>query len=65
MKTLTAFSIQLRMVPDNAAAIPNRPLFKMYIATLNPSPTPKYATNIVQLTDSITLLILQLFGQSI
>ena len=53
------------MVPDNAAAIPNRPLFKMYIATLNPSPTPKYATNIVQLTDSITLLILQLFGQSI
>jgi hypothetical protein len=35
---LTAFAINAFIVPDNAAAIPNRPLFRICIATLNPSP---------------------------
>lgn len=29
------------MVPDKAAAMPNLPLFRMFIATLNPPPTPE------------------------
>jgi hypothetical protein len=29
------------MVPDKAAAIPNRPLFRMFMATLNPPPIPE------------------------
>lgn len=29
------------MVPDKAAAMPNLPLFRMFIATLKPPPTPE------------------------
>lgn len=28
------------MVPERAAAMPNRPLFRIFMATLNPPPIP-------------------------
>ena len=40
MIELTALLIQKRIVPDNAAAMPNLPLFRMFMATLKPPPTP-------------------------
>ena len=36
---LTALWIIFFMVPPRAAAIPKRPLFRMFMATLNPSPS--------------------------
>ena len=36
---LTAWWMHCLMVPDRAAPIPNRPLFRMFIATLKPSPS--------------------------
>ena len=42
---LTAFLMQYDIVPDKAAAIPNLPLLRMFMATLNPSPTPKDRCN--------------------
>ena len=37
----TAWEIKFFCVPESAAAIPNLPLFRMFIATLKPSPTPE------------------------
>ena len=37
---LTALAMRLFIVPDRAAAIPNLPLFNIFIATLNPPPIP-------------------------
>ena len=37
---LTALWMQNFMVPERAAAIPKRPLFRMFMATLKPPPTP-------------------------
>ena len=37
----TAFLMQNFIVPDRPAAIPKRPLFKMFMATLNPLPSPE------------------------
>ena len=39
-RALTALWMQNFMVPERAAAIPNRPLFRMFMATLKPPPTP-------------------------
>ena len=36
---LTDLAIQVFIVPLKHAAIPNLPLFKIFMATLNPSPT--------------------------
>jgi hypothetical protein len=38
--------MQYFMVPDRAAAMPNLPLFKIIMATLNPPPTPAQPTQI-------------------
>lgn len=37
-ETLTALPMTPRMVPASAAAMPNRPLLRMFMATLNPEP---------------------------
>ena len=37
----TALMMAFFMVPERAAAIPNRPLLSIFIATLKPSPSPE------------------------
>ena len=38
-RLLTAPSMSFFMVPERAAAMPNRPLLRMFMATLKPSPS--------------------------